>query len=63
MPDYDFRTTRLYVDAPLHDGAVVALDRSQSHYLRRLTMTAVEIGTMVRIRARALMQIRIQLAP
>jgi 16S rRNA (uracil1498-N3)-methyltransferase len=36
MPDYDFRTTRLYVDAPLHDGAVVALDRSQSHYLRRV---------------------------
>lgn len=36
MPDYDFRTTRLFVDAPLHDGAVVALDRSQSHYLRRV---------------------------
>src|SRR5262249_13545142 len=36
MPDYDFRATRLYVDAPLADGAVVALDRGQSHYLRRV---------------------------
>jgi 16S rRNA (uracil1498-N3)-methyltransferase len=36
MPDYDFRTTRLYVDAPLYDGAVVALDCSQSYYLRRV---------------------------
>ncbi len=36
MPSYDFRTTRLYVDAPLAEGCVVALDRSQSHYLRRV---------------------------
>ncbi len=36
MPSYDFRTTRLYVDAPLAERAVVALDRSQSHYLRRV---------------------------
>jgi 16S rRNA (uracil1498-N3)-methyltransferase len=36
MPDYDFRTARLHVDAPLADGAAVALDRSQSHYLRRV---------------------------
>ncbi|HEY2243899.1 MAG: 16S rRNA (uracil(1498)-N(3))-methyltransferase [Xanthobacteraceae bacterium] len=36
MPDYDFRTTRLYVDAPFYDGAVIALDRGQSHYLRRV---------------------------
>ena len=36
MPCYDFRTTRLYSDAPLADGAVVALDRGQSHYLRRV---------------------------
>jgi len=36
MPCYDFRTTRLYSDAPLAGGAVVALDRSQSHYLRRV---------------------------
>ena len=36
MPSYDFRTARLYVDAPLADRAVVALDRSQLHYLRRV---------------------------
>ncbi len=33
MPAYDFRTPRLYVDAPLHEGATVSLDRSQAHYL------------------------------
>ena len=33
MPAYDFRTTRLFVDAPLHDAARVTLDRSQAHYL------------------------------
>src|SRR3974377_1426984 len=36
MPSYDFRTTRLYSDAPLADGALVALDRSQLHYLRHV---------------------------
>jgi 16S rRNA (uracil1498-N3)-methyltransferase len=34
MPAYDFRTTRLYIAAPLAAGAVAALDRGQSHYLR-----------------------------
>jgi 16S rRNA (uracil1498-N3)-methyltransferase len=33
MPDYDFRTARLYVDAPLAQGRTVALDRAQAHYL------------------------------
>jgi len=33
MPGYDFYTTRLYVDAPLGEGGVVALDRGQTHYL------------------------------
>jgi 16S rRNA (uracil1498-N3)-methyltransferase len=36
MPDYDFRTTRLYVDAPLKEGGMVVLDRGQAHYLRRV---------------------------
>jgi 16S rRNA (uracil1498-N3)-methyltransferase len=36
MPCYDFRTARLYIDAPMAPGAVVALDRAQSHYLRRV---------------------------
>src|SRR6202044_2513971 len=33
MPQYDFRSPRLYVDAPLHKGADVALERAQAHYL------------------------------
>jgi 16S rRNA (uracil1498-N3)-methyltransferase len=33
MPGYDFRSPRLYVEAPLAAGANVALDRAQSHYL------------------------------
>ena len=33
MPRYDFRTTRLYVDAPLTQGGEVALDRDQANYL------------------------------
>jgi 16S rRNA (uracil1498-N3)-methyltransferase len=33
MPGYDFRTTRLYVDAPLERGVLVGLDRGQTHYL------------------------------
>jgi 16S rRNA (uracil1498-N3)-methyltransferase len=36
MPAYDFRTTRLYIAAPLAVGAVAALDHGQSHYLRRV---------------------------
>jgi 16S rRNA (uracil1498-N3)-methyltransferase len=33
MPGYDFRSPRLHVEAPLSEGASVALDRAQSHYL------------------------------
>jgi 16S rRNA (uracil1498-N3)-methyltransferase len=33
MPGYDFRSPRLYVDAPLDEGAMVALDTAQAHYL------------------------------
>jgi len=33
MPDYDFRASRLFVDATLVTGAAVALGRDQSHYL------------------------------
>src|SRR3974377_2206812 len=36
MPHYDFRTARLYIDAPLGAGVPLALDRAQSHYLRRV---------------------------
>jgi 16S rRNA (uracil1498-N3)-methyltransferase len=33
MPGYDFRSPRLYVNAPLEEGATVVLDRAQGHYL------------------------------
>ena len=33
MPHYDFRATRLYVDAPLDTGRAVAFDRDQANYL------------------------------
>lgn len=33
MPHYDFRTPRLYVDAPLPGGGDVLFDRDQSNYL------------------------------
>jgi 16S rRNA (uracil1498-N3)-methyltransferase len=43
MPDYDFRSPRLYVSAPLAAGAVVPLDAGQAHYL----------GNVLRLKARA----------
>ena len=33
MPGYDFRSPRLYVDAPLGVGAAVTLEPTQAHYL------------------------------
>ncbi len=36
MSGYDFRAPRLYVEAPLGQGASVALDRAQAHYLTRV---------------------------
>ena len=33
MSGYDFRSPRLFVDAPLEAGRAVALDRAQAHYL------------------------------
>jgi 16S rRNA (uracil1498-N3)-methyltransferase len=33
MPDHDFRTPRLYVEAPLAAGRTLALDRAQANYL------------------------------
>jgi 16S rRNA (uracil1498-N3)-methyltransferase len=33
MSRYDFRTTRLYIDSPLHEGGSIALDASQANYL------------------------------
>jgi len=36
MPSYDFHAARLFIDAPLAAGGVVALDRAQAHYLKRV---------------------------
>jgi 16S rRNA (uracil1498-N3)-methyltransferase len=36
MPRYDFRTPRLFVDAPLAVGGEVVLDRNQANYLRNV---------------------------
>jgi 16S rRNA (uracil1498-N3)-methyltransferase len=33
MPELDFRSPRLFVDAPLHEGQSVELERDQSNYL------------------------------
>ncbi len=33
MARYDFRSPRLYAEAPLESGAAVTLDRAQAHYL------------------------------
>jgi len=36
MPQYDFRTPRVYLDAPLRDGETVTFDRGQANYLRNV---------------------------
>jgi 16S rRNA (uracil1498-N3)-methyltransferase len=33
MPHYDFRTSRVYLDAPLAEGQAVSFDRAQANYL------------------------------
>lgn len=33
MPEFDFRAPRLFVDAPLREGARLTLERNQSNYL------------------------------
>jgi 16S rRNA (uracil1498-N3)-methyltransferase len=36
MPRYDFRTPRIYLDAPLAAGSELPLDRDQTNYLRNV---------------------------
>lgn len=36
MPRYDFRTPRIYVEAPLEAAATVAFDRGQANHLRNV---------------------------
>ncbi|MET0530869.1 MAG: RNA methyltransferase PUA domain-containing protein, partial [Microvirga sp.] len=33
MAEYDFNAPRLFLDAPLHNGARIPLDRGQANYL------------------------------
>jgi 16S rRNA (uracil1498-N3)-methyltransferase len=33
MPEFDFSAPRLFIDAPLREGAKIALERNQSNYL------------------------------
>jgi 16S rRNA (uracil1498-N3)-methyltransferase len=47
MPAYDFRSPRLYVDAPLTAGADVPLDRKQSHYLATVLRLGAEDRVLV----------------
>jgi len=45
MSGYDFRSPRLYVEAPLAEGANVALDSAQTHYL--VTVLRLKSGDRV----------------
>ncbi len=45
MPHYDFRTPRLYVDAPLSGGGEVLFDRDQANYL--LNVLRLKVGDRV----------------
>jgi 16S rRNA (uracil1498-N3)-methyltransferase len=47
MPSYDFRSPRLYVDAPLAADAVIPLGRPQSHYLLRVLRLAAGDAVLV----------------
>jgi len=47
MPGYDFRSPRLYVSAALQEGAVVALERAQAHYLTHVLRLKDGQGVLV----------------
>ena len=47
MPGYDFRSPRLYVEAPLGTGAVVALNPAQAHYLTTVLRLKSGSGVLV----------------
>ena len=47
MPKTDFRTPRVYVDAPLASGKEVALDRSQTNYLRNVLRLSEGDGVLL----------------
>ncbi|WP_134494284.1 16S rRNA (uracil(1498)-N(3))-methyltransferase [Microvirga pakistanensis] len=47
MADYDFNAPRLFVDAPLHEGARIALDRGQANYLLNVLRLKTGEGVLV----------------
>jgi 16S rRNA (uracil1498-N3)-methyltransferase len=47
MPDYDFRSPRFYVSAPLATGAVVPLEAGQAHYLGNVLRLKAGAGVLV----------------
>src|ERR1700754_1602652 len=47
MPRYDFRSPRLYVDAPLAAGQRIELDGTQSNYLRNVMRLKAGDGVLV----------------
>ena len=47
MPRYDFRSPRLYIDAPLAAGARLALDGAQANYLRNVLRLKAGDGVLV----------------
>src|SRR6185437_365192 len=47
MPDHDFRSPRLYVDAPLGEGRAIALEREHSNYLGNVLRLAAGDGVLV----------------
>ena len=47
MPAYDFRSPRLYLDAPLAAGAELPLDRAQAHYLTTVLRLKSGDGVLV----------------
>src|SRR5580693_185721 len=47
MPAYDFRSPRLYLDAPLAAGVELPLDRAQAHYLTTVLRLKSGAGVLV----------------
>src|SRR5579864_5410265 len=47
MPAYDFRSPRLFVEAPLKAGAAVPLDPAQAHYLTTVLRRKAGAGVLV----------------
>ena len=47
MPDHDFRSPRLYIDAPLGEGRTVTLEREQSNYLGNVLRLAAGDNVLV----------------